>query len=87
MEHVEAAHIMGVSKQSVSDWIAGRGYPNQYGAYRLHRMTGITCDWLFLGDWGGLPARLADRLMPQIPDRSALSPEAEHQADETGAAA
>ncbi|MBX9594073.1 MAG: helix-turn-helix domain-containing protein [Roseomonas sp.] len=66
LDQVQAAEIMGVSKQSVTDWIKGRGYPPTYGCYRLHKMTGITYDWLFLGDWGALPARLAEKLQPDL---------------------
>lgn len=86
MQNVEAARIMGVSKQSITEWLAGRGYPNQYGCYRLHRMTGITMDWLFLGDWSALPARLADKLRPFLEGERAASSAAASQAVRTDAA-
>jgi transcriptional regulator with XRE-family HTH domain len=66
VDQVTCGEIMGVSKQSITDYIKGRVYPTQYGCYRLHKATGITYDWLFLGDWGALPARLADKLRPDI---------------------
>jgi plasmid maintenance system antidote protein VapI len=87
MTHTEAARIMGRSKQSISEWVGGRGYPTQYGCYRLHKMTGITYDWLFLGDWSALPARLASKLAPDLSGLSAAYQEAASQADETDAAA
>jgi transcriptional regulator with XRE-family HTH domain len=86
MQNVEAARVMGVSKQSISEWIAGRGYPPQYGCYLLHKMTGITYDWLFLGDWSALPARLADKLKPEIGPGSGASREEASQEHETNAA-
>lgn len=66
LEQVQAADIMGVSKQSMTEYVKGRGYPPQYGCYKLHKMTGITYDWLFLGDWSALPARLAAKLAPDL---------------------
>lgn len=75
VSQVAAAELMGGTKQSVNDWLAGRHYPAAYAVYRLHKLKGITYDWLFLGDWSQLPAWLADKLRPSFADMSAAQPE------------
>jgi transcriptional regulator with XRE-family HTH domain len=59
MSLVDAADVMGVSKQTFNDYVKGKTYPNSYAVYRLHRAKGVTYDFLFLGDWSALPAKLA----------------------------
>lgn len=66
MSYKQAADLMGVQKQTVNGWMAGEGYPNWYGLYRLNRAKGVTYDFLFLGDWSGLPAKLAIQMDEEL---------------------
>lgn len=87
VRNIDAAEIMGTSKQSVSDYIAGRAYPPQYGCYCLHKIHGITLDWLFLGDWSGLPERLASKLKPDLRDIPVDAMAPDHLGHESDASA
>jgi len=66
MTYVEAAALMNVSKQTFNDWLKGNSYPNVYGVYRLQKAKGITYDFLFLGDWSGLPPKLAAEMDAEL---------------------
>lgn len=66
MSFVEAAALMNVSKQTFNDWLKGNSYPNIYGVYRLQRAKGVTYDYLFLGDWSGLPTKLAAEMDAEL---------------------
>jgi transcriptional regulator with XRE-family HTH domain len=57
--YVEAASIMGVSKHVLRNWMAGDNYPQPYPLYRLAKAKGVNFDYVFLGDWQGLPHRIA----------------------------
>lgn len=66
MSYVEAADLMATSKQTLNGWMKGENYPNWYGVYRLHRAKGVTYDFLFLGDWSGLPQKLAAQMDAEL---------------------
>lgn len=66
MSYVEAAELMNTSKQTFNGWMKGDSYPNCYGIYRLQRAKGVTYDYLFLGDWSGLPAKLASQMDAEL---------------------
>ncbi|EHH66882.1 helix-turn-helix domain-containing protein [Gluconobacter morbifer] len=59
LPYVDAATAMGVSKQVLRNWMAGDSYPSPYALYRLKLAHGVSTDFLFLGDSGALPHRLA----------------------------
>jgi len=54
---------MGVTKNHLGNWMRGDAYPRHYEVYRLCRVTGLTTDYLYLGDPSGLPKRLLDKLV------------------------
>lgn len=65
LSYVEAAELMGKSKQTLNGWMAGEGYPDCYSVYRLSRAAKVTFDWLFLGDWSELPSSLKEKVAPE----------------------
>jgi transcriptional regulator with XRE-family HTH domain len=66
MTSKDVGELMGVTKQSMTDYLGGKSYPNGYGVYRLYKLKGITYDFLFLGDWSGLPPKLAQALDAEL---------------------
>ncbi len=66
MPYTEAAELMGVSKQVLRNWMAGEHYPSPYSIYRLCRTRGIDFDYVFLGNWDGLPHHLARALDAEL---------------------
>ena len=63
MKQVEAAEVMGVTKNHLGNWLRGEAPIRMYELYRFCRMTGVTADWVILGDPSGLPRRIAERLI------------------------
>jgi len=64
LQLVDMAKEMGCTKQTLNGWLKGEGYPNDYMVYRLCRIHRVNFDYLFLGDWSQLPAKVAARLEP-----------------------
>ena len=62
IKYVEAAALMGISKNMLNNWMAGSAPVRAYELYRLCRATGVTADWVLLNDPSGLPQRIAQRL-------------------------
>jgi transcriptional regulator with XRE-family HTH domain len=62
LKQVQAAEVMGVTKNHLGNWLRGESPIRAYELYRLCRVTGITADWVLLGDPSGLPQRLARAL-------------------------
>jgi len=62
LTYVDAAALMGVSKNVLRNWMVGDNPPQPYPIYRLCRAKGIDFNYVFLGDWSALPARLAREL-------------------------
>ena len=78
LSYVEAASLMGVSKNVLRNWMAGENYPQPYALYRLCRSRGVNFDYVFLGDWSSLPHSLGQaldaRLQPSTAGLSAPAP-------------
>lgn len=69
LRYIQAAEIMGVTKNHLGNWMRGDSPVRVYELYRLCRVTGVTADWVLLGDPSGLPQRLAARLIQPEPSR------------------
>jgi len=63
LNQVQAADIMGVTKNHLGNWIRGTAYPMHYPLYRFFRSTGVTADFVLLGDPSGLPKRIGDLIL------------------------
>jgi transcriptional regulator with XRE-family HTH domain len=63
LRYIQAAEIMGVTKNHLGNWMRGDGPIRVYELYRFCRVTGVTADWVLLGDPSGLPQRLAGQLI------------------------
>ena len=60
---VQAAEVMGVTKNHLGNWLRGTAYPQHYALYRFCRAAGVNTDYVMLGDPSGLPKRIADRVL------------------------
>lgn len=63
MQYKEAAEIMGVSPPLLGNWMRGDAYPHIHPLYRFCRSTGVSLDYLILGDPSNLPKRLLASVM------------------------
>lgn len=66
ISQVEAAHIMGISKHVLRNWLAGDNPIQPYPLYRLCRVKSVDFNYVALGDWSCLPARLAKVLEDEL---------------------
>lgn len=66
LSQVEAAEIMGVTKQQVNNWLRGDAYPTHYALYRLSRLRGIDFNYVLGGDWSALPTRIGQQLEEEV---------------------
>lgn len=66
------AHLVGVSQPALNNYLKGYRRPDLDVAINIQTKTGITLDWLYLGDRSGLPARLLE-ILPDLsgPERKA----------------
>ncbi len=67
---LEFAHAAGVSPQAWNNYERGRSRPALEIALALCAQFQLTLDWIYRGDAGGLPHRLARALTP---DRASQS--------------
>lgn len=61
------ALLVGISQPALNNYIKGIRRPDIDVAIQMHMRTGVTLDWLYVGDRSGLPSRLLETL----PDLSA----------------
>jgi len=91
LAQTEAAELMGVSKQSLNNWLRGDSYPPAYPIYRLCRARGVDFNFIMLGDWGALRSSLATVLerellaAPPQAEPGAAAPARGRKATETSA--
>jgi transcriptional regulator with XRE-family HTH domain len=83
MSQVEAAHIMGISKHVLRNWLAGDNPIQPYPLYRLCRVKSVDFNYVALGDWSSLPARLAKVLEAEMLSTLEAGLAAGHQEAET----
>ncbi|MDB5317811.1 MAG: hypothetical protein JWO24_3655 [Rhodospirillales bacterium] len=62
ISYVDAAEVMGVTKNHLGNWMRGSTYPMPFAVYRFSRRYGVTADWLYLSDPSGLPLRIASAM-------------------------
>ena len=68
------ALLVGISQPALNNYLKGIRRPDIDVAIQMQLRTGVTLDWLYLGDRAGLSARLLEAL----PD---LSSEAQRKAE------
>lgn len=73
LRQTRAAEDMGVTKQRLGNWLRGESYPDIYALYRLARLRHVNMDYVFLGDWSGLPAKVAERLQADVAPKLAAA--------------
>lgn len=83
LTYTEAADIMGVTKHVLNHWMVGSNPIQPYALYRLCRSRGIDFNYIFLGDWSGLPHRVGRAIEQEL----LASPDAEMASDRKDAAA
>jgi transcriptional regulator with XRE-family HTH domain len=66
LTYVEASEVMGITKHVLRNWMAGDSYPNPYALYRLCRSRNVDFNFVFLGDWSSLPARIGKRFEDEL---------------------
>lgn len=63
------ASLIGISQPALNNYLQGIRRPSLDVAIDIQVKTGVTLDWLYLGDRSGLPAKLMAAL-PDLSDRS-----------------
>jgi len=63
------AQRIGISQPALNNYLKGLRRPDIDVAISIAHRTGITLDWLYLGDRAGLPARLLE-ILPDLSDRA-----------------
>ena len=56
------AELVGVTQPAMSNYLKGLRRPQLDEAIKIAGKTGVTLDWIYLGDRSGLPARLLESL-------------------------
>lgn len=64
------ALLVGISQPALNNYLKGIRRPDLDVAIQMQLRTGITLDWLYLGDRAGLPSRLLETL-PDLSHRVA----------------
>jgi transcriptional regulator with XRE-family HTH domain len=70
IRQVDAAEIMGIPKNHLGNWLRGEAPIRLYQLYRLCRVTGVTADWIVMGDPSGMPQRLSVLPPASAPEQS-----------------
>jgi len=60
------AQLVGISQPALNNYLKGIRRPDIDVAIQIQLRTGVTLDWLYLGDRAGLPSRM----MEVLPDLS-----------------
>jgi transcriptional regulator with XRE-family HTH domain len=71
LKQVEFAGLVGISQPALNNYLKALRRPDLDVAIAIQSRTGVTLDWIYLGDRSGLPIRLASVL----PDLSAPAAE------------
>jgi len=59
------ARMVGITQPALSNYLRGLRRPDLDVAIQIQIKTGVTLDWLYLGDRSGLPTRLL-QLLPDL---------------------
>lgn len=68
MNGSQFAAAIGVTQPALSNYEAALRRPDLDVAIKIRARTGVTLDWLYLGDRSGLPRRLLE-LLPDLSER------------------
>lgn len=63
------SRLVGISQPALNNYLKGLRRPDLDVAISVQSKTGVTLDWLYLGDRSGLPARLLEKL-PDLSDHA-----------------
>lgn len=58
---------VGISQPALNNYLKGLRRPDLDVAINIQAKTGVTLDWIYLGDRSGLPARLLE-ILPSLSD-------------------
>lgn len=65
MKQVEFATMIGISQPALNNYLKALRRPDLDVAINIQIRTGVTLDWIYLGDRSGLPVRLAN-ILPDL---------------------
>jgi transcriptional regulator with XRE-family HTH domain len=71
----EAADAYGLTLQTYRKYETGRPQRGTEPTRRFARKYGVSCDWLYDGEWGGIREHLANSAKGKVAILPALSPE------------
>jgi transcriptional regulator with XRE-family HTH domain len=66
------AQLVGISQPALNNYLKGIRRPDIDVAIQIQMRTGVTLDWLYLGDRSGLPSRLLV-ILPDLSDQSRIA--------------
>lgn len=69
VNQAQFAAMIGISQSGLNNYLKPIRRPEIDVAITIQTKTGVTLDWLYLGDRSGLPARLL-ALLPDLSDQS-----------------
>lgn len=61
------ANLVGISQPALNNYIKALRRPDLDVAILIQAKTGVTLDWIYLGNRSGLPARLLE-ILPDLSD-------------------
>jgi transcriptional regulator with XRE-family HTH domain len=62
------ANLIGISQSALNNYLKGIRRPEIDVAINIQTKTGVTLDWLYLGDRSGLPSKMLE-ILPDLSDR------------------
>lgn len=62
------AQLVGISQPGLNNYLKGHRRPDIDVAIAIQMKTGVTLDWIYLGDRSGLPSRLLE-ILPDLSDQ------------------
>lgn len=71
MSAADFAKFLGLGSNTLSNYEVGYRRPDLDKAILMVQKTGITLDWIYLGDRSGLPHRIASKLPTENASRRA----------------
>jgi len=63
------ASLIGISQPGFNNYLKGIRRPEIDFAINIQTKTGVTLDWLYLGDRSGLPSKLLE-ILPDLSDQA-----------------
>lgn len=63
------AALIGVSQPALNNYLKALRRPEIDVAVNIQAKTGVTLDWLYLGDRSGLPSKMLEKL-PDLSDQA-----------------